>query len=75
MVTLSPDEFKALTPDEQREHLRKEEIQVFGVGFQRDKHGRPIEQGIGAPGRETDNHRAGSAAEAYRKRLAAEQPG
>jgi hypothetical protein len=29
---------------------------VFGHGFQRDRHGNPIEQGIGSPGRETEQH-------------------
>jgi hypothetical protein len=32
------------------------EERVFGVGFQRDEHGNPIERGHGAPGRETPQH-------------------
>jgi DNA repair protein RadD len=49
----APDE---LTPDEQKAHRAAEELNVFGVGFRRDKGGRPIEQGIGAPGNESENH-------------------
>ena len=29
---------------------------VFGVGHKTDKHGNPMEQGIGAPGNESEQH-------------------
>jgi hypothetical protein len=32
---------------------KKVEVDVFGVGFRKDKQGRPIEQGLGSPGNET----------------------
>ena len=35
------------------EALRKD---VFGFDYKTDRHGNPIQQGIGAPGRETTNH-------------------
>jgi len=35
---------------------RKVEEDTFGVGFQRDRHGKPIERGIGSPGNLTENH-------------------
>ena len=43
------------------EQLRNEAEQqaltdVFGVGFKRDRHGQILEQGIGAPGNESEQH-------------------
>jgi hypothetical protein len=38
------------------EAKRKSEEDVFGVGFKRDARGKPIEQGIGAPGNESEHH-------------------
>jgi hypothetical protein len=64
MVTLTQDEFAALSPEKQTAHLAAEEMTVFGrtvtgePDFQRDKTGKPIEHGIGSPGHETGNHLA-----------------
>lgn len=55
MVTLTPDEYAALTPAEQKAHLALEEKIVFGVDHQKQR-GKPVENGIGAPGHETFNH-------------------
>jgi hypothetical protein len=38
------------------EAKRRVEEDVFGVGFRRDRSGRPVEQGIGSPGHETEQH-------------------
>ena len=38
------------------EAKRRVEEDVFGVGFRRGKDGKPIEQGVGAPGHETEQH-------------------
>ncbi len=66
MVTLNTeeiDEMKAamangkLPPDALKKHFEAEEKRVFGENFKRDrKTGVPIENGIGAPGRENENH-------------------
>lgn len=58
MVTKTPEELDAMTPDEKKAHFAAEEKIVFGTDFQKKK-GVPIEQGIGSPGRETHNHFAG----------------
>jgi hypothetical protein len=55
MVTLTTEERDALTPAELKAHLAEEEKIVFGTDFKKVK-GRPVEQGFGSPGRETDNH-------------------
>lgn len=68
-MNLTRDEMAALSPAELKAHLLKEEETVFGVGFRRDKDGRPVEQGIGAPGRETAQHREQLAREAERRAL------
>ncbi len=36
--------------------MAAEEINVFGVGFKRDRHGNPIEQGLGGPLQPTRQH-------------------
>ena len=46
MVTLTPDEYAALTPAEQKAHLALEEKIVFGVDHQKQR-GKPVENGIG----------------------------
>ena len=55
MVTLTQDEFGALTPEQRAAHLAAEEKIVFGQDFQLDKAGNPIELGIGSPGRPSLN--------------------
>ena len=56
MTTKSPDELSIMTPEQIAEWRRQEEVNVFGAGFKRDRNGRPVEQGIGAPGNESVNH-------------------
>jgi hypothetical protein len=56
MTTKTAAEISLMSPEEIAEWRRQEEINVFGVGFKRDAQGRPIEQGIGAPGNETETH-------------------
>lgn len=55
MVTKTVEEWDALTPEEQKLHLANEEKTVFGHDVKHVK-GAPVEKGIGAPGRETENH-------------------
>ena len=44
------------SPSAHKYHKDLCENQIFGVGFKRDKDGRPIEQGLGSPGNENENH-------------------
>lgn len=73
MVTKTQEEWDLMTPDERKAHLSAEEKIVFGHDFEKKK-GVPIEQGIGAPGRETNNHFSGirkyEGEEAYQVALA-----
>lgn len=55
MVTKTPEEWDAMSPQERKEHLAAEEKIVFGTDFKKVK-GHPVEQGVGSPGRETNNH-------------------
>lgn len=65
MVTLNTeevDEIKALIaagklpPDTLKAHFAAEEKAVFGHDVRHDRKKRPIEQGIGSPGNESENH-------------------
>ena len=49
MVTLRAEEWEELSPEEKKLHLIQEEKNVFGANVEHDKHGRPIETGIGSP--------------------------
>jgi hypothetical protein len=63
-------ELRDWSPETIAENARLMECKIFGgvpdprpgcghlmiPDFQRDAHGRPIERGFGAPGRETENH-------------------
>lgn len=61
MVTKTPEELAALSPEEMKLHLADEEKTVFGRNrlnepdFKKVK-GQPLEMGIGSPGRENGNH-------------------
>lgn len=55
MVTKTQEEWDAMNLQERKEHMAAEEKIVFGTDFKKVK-GKPVEQGIGAPGRESDNH-------------------
>jgi hypothetical protein len=55
-LALTGDEIAALDPIDR---LKYEEVQrrlVFGEHYKRDADGKPLEQGIGSPGRENANH-------------------
>jgi len=73
MVTKTMEELDAMTPEEKRLHRAEEEKIVFGTDFKKVK-GKPVEQGIGSPGRETPNHlnaiRKYEGEEAYQAALA-----
>jgi hypothetical protein len=74
MVSLTPEERSYLTPAELKAHQAEEDKIVFGHDFKRVK-GKPVEVGVGAPGRETQNHlnaiRKYEGEEAYQKALLA----
>lgn len=66
-LTPTPMELRDWTPAQLEANIRLMERLTFGAsigpeggqlvdGFKRDAHGRPIEKGYGAPGRETENH-------------------
>lgn len=55
MVTKTQEEWDRMSREEQKAHLVEEEKIVFGTDFKKVK-GKPVEQGYGAPGRETENH-------------------
>lgn len=55
MVTKTQEELSMMSPAEIKEHRAEEEKIVFGTDFKQVK-GKPVEQGIGSPGRETPNH-------------------
>lgn len=73
MVSLTPEERGNMSPAELKAHQAEEDKIVFGHDFKRVK-GKPVEQGIGSPGRETANHlnaiRKYEGEEAYQKALA-----
>lgn len=56
MVTKTQEELDAMTPAELKAHAKAEEATVFGAGHRKTVKGKPLEQGIGAPGHETQNH-------------------
>jgi hypothetical protein len=60
MVTLTPPELQALREEggeaAVKRHFENEKRHVFGHDYKVDKHGKPIEQGIGSPGNESENH-------------------
>lgn len=55
MVTKTTEELELMTPEDRKAHFASEEKIVFGTDFEKKK-GVPVEQGIGAPGRESRNH-------------------
>lgn len=79
MVTKTPEEIEAMTPEELKLHLAEEEMTVFGrtrlnePAFKKTKVG-PAEIGIGSVGRENSNHFAAirkyEGEEAYQDALA-----
>ncbi len=61
MVSLRREEWDELTPEEKKLHLIREEKNVFGDNVQHDRHGHPIEVGIGSASQPTANHFAAMA--------------
>lgn len=49
-------EIDAMSPDELKAYKIAQENIVFGSDHKNDRKGKPIEQGIGSPGRENENH-------------------
>jgi hypothetical protein len=71
------DQIMSMDPATRAGYERAAEVNVFGVGFERDRAGKPIERGIGSEHNQSLQHRAALQAEADRKsmlRLAATAP-
>jgi hypothetical protein len=64
-----PDEMATLPPADLREHQLASFRNVFGVDAKIDAEGNPIEQGIGVPGHETEQHLVALKLENQRKAL------
>ena len=56
MVTKTREEWDDMTTAEKREHLAQEEKNVFGHDVKHDRHGDPVEQGLGGPLQPTAQH-------------------
>lgn len=50
------EEIDAMSPDELKAYNRGQQDIVYGSDAKRGKNGKPIEQGIGSPGRCNENH-------------------
>jgi hypothetical protein len=57
------EELASMTPQEIAERKRAMEENVFGANCPRDRHGKPIEQGIGSASQVTSHHLAALARE------------
>jgi hypothetical protein len=59
VVTLTSEELRELRAEHGdaavREHFENETKNVFGANYQRDKNGKPIEQGVGSPEQPSKN--------------------
>ena len=55
MVTKTPEELEAMSPEDRKAHFAAEEKIVFGQDVEKKK-GVPIEKGIGSTGHESRNH-------------------
>lgn len=55
-IQKTAEEIEAMTPAERREYETGQARIVFGFDHRKTRRGEPIEQGYGAPGRETENH-------------------
>ena len=53
MVSLRADEWAKLNDAEKKAHLENERKNVFGHDYKTDRHGKPIEQGVGSPSNPT----------------------
>jgi hypothetical protein len=71
------DQIASMDPATRAAYEHAAETYTYGVGFERDRAGRPIERGIGSEHNQSLQHRAALQAEADRKsmlRLAATAP-
>lgn len=55
-IQKTQDEIDAMSPAELKEYHEQQRLIVYGHDSHKDRHGTPLEQGLGAPGRETANH-------------------
>lgn len=55
-IAKTQDELDAMTPAERKAYDEQQRLIVFGHDSRKDRHGNPVEQGIGCAGRETANH-------------------
>jgi hypothetical protein len=77
---LTREELSEMTAEERKAHAEAERRNVFGHDYKTDRHGKPIEQGIGSASQPTENHFLAVAAalgqdEADRQRAAAIKAG
>jgi hypothetical protein len=56
VVALRQEEWDELSPEEKKLHRAAEAKNVFGADHKTDRHGRPIEQGIGSASQPSLNH-------------------
>jgi hypothetical protein len=56
MTTRTPAELAMMSPQEIAAYKEAERKNVFGFDHKTDRHGNPIEQGIGSKGNESVNH-------------------
>jgi hypothetical protein len=55
MVALRYEELAEMDEDERKFHFENEAKNVFGADYKRDRHGRPVEMGIGSKNQPTIN--------------------
>lgn len=56
MVSLRREEWDELSPEEKKLHRINEEKNVFGHDVKHDRHGKPVEQGVGSASQPSLNH-------------------
>lgn len=55
-LAMTEADIAELPPEDLKRYLATQEQTVFGHDHRKNRHGQPVEQGIGSPGRETRNH-------------------
>jgi hypothetical protein len=56
MNSLTREELSGMSAEERKAHFEAEARNIFGHDFKRDRHGKPIEQGLGSPQQPTRQH-------------------
>jgi hypothetical protein len=56
MNSLTREELSEMSAAERKLHFENERKNVFGHDYKTDKHGNPVEQGIGSASQPTENH-------------------